>query len=77
MRLTKSYSNVSRRHAELGLDEDGRAWIRDCYSTNLTRVDADPLAPGATRDLRDGNTVRLCQGVTGTIELIRENPDAN
>jgi hypothetical protein len=69
--------NVSRRHAELGLDTNGRAWIRDCYSTNLTRVDAVPLAPGSDRELRDGSNVRLCRGVLGTIELIRERPDGS
>ena len=71
----QQHGNVSRRHAELGLDADGRAWIRDCYSTNLTRVNSEPLPPGQGRDLRDGSTVRLCHGVTGTIELIPEEPD--
>ena len=70
------HDNVSRRHAEVGLDADGRAWIRDWYSTNLTRVDTEPLPPGRGRDLRDGQTVRLCRTVAGTVELLREDPDA-
>ena len=69
------HNNVSRRHAEIGLDADGRAWIRDCYSTNLTRVDATALRPGQGGDLRHGSRVRLCQGMTGTVELVREDSD--
>lgn len=69
------HTHVSRRHAVLGLEPDGRAWIRDCYSTNLTQVGAEPLPAGAERDLRHKDQVRLCAAVVGTVDLIRKDPD--
>jgi pSer/pThr/pTyr-binding forkhead associated (FHA) protein len=69
------HTHVSRRHAVLGLENDGRAWIRDCYSTNLTRVNAEPLPAGAERELRHKDQVRLCAAVIGMVGLVRKNSD--
>lgn len=68
-------THVSRRHAVLGLERDGRAWIRDCYSTNLTMVSGEALKPGAERNLRDRDQVRLCAAVAGTVDLVRRDSD--
>jgi pSer/pThr/pTyr-binding forkhead associated (FHA) protein len=70
-----TYPTVSRRHAILRLDDDGRAWIRDCYSSNLTRVNGEPLPAGKERELRTGDQVRLCAQLAGMVTLIREVPD--
>jgi hypothetical protein len=70
-----TYPTVSRRHAILRMDDDGRAWIRDCYSSNLTRVNGEPLAAGEERELRTSDQVRLCAQLSGNVTLIREVPD--
>jgi hypothetical protein len=57
------------------MDDDGRAWIRDCYSSNLTRVNGEPLAAGEERELRTSDQVRLCAQLSGNVTLIREVPD--
>lgn len=69
------YDNVSRQHAVLGLELDGRAWIRDCYATNLTKVNSEPVDVGKEQDLRHGDRVRLCANLAGTVELFREVSD--
>ena len=74
--LFADHGNVSRRHAVLGLDPDGRAWIRDHYSTNLTKVSGQAVAVGGVHDLRHGDLVRLGADVTGTVELIKGVPGA-
>lgn len=71
-----AFDNVSRRHAIVGLDPDGRAWIRDYYSTNLTKVNSEPVSTGQECDLRDRDKIRLCANLIGTVELVREAPDA-
>jgi len=69
------HTQVSRRHAVLGLAADGRAWIQDWYSTNLTRVSGEPLPAGGERDLRPNDQVRLCADVAGKVEFVREDSD--
>lgn len=49
---------VSRRHARLFFDQ-GQLYIEDLQSTNLTRVNGDPVEPGNPRPLRSGDEVRL------------------
>jgi pSer/pThr/pTyr-binding forkhead associated (FHA) protein len=60
---------VSRRHATIGLDADGRAWLRHDGTTNLTRVDGLPVTAGAVRQLSGGETVVLSSEVTGRVIL--------
>jgi FHA domain-containing protein len=50
---------VSRRHATIGVDPDGRAWIRDEFATNGTSVGGAELDAGAEMPLKDGDRVRL------------------
>ncbi len=55
--------SVSKTHAELGIDGDGRPWIADRASTNGTAVIASGrellLARGERRSLEDGDRVRI------------------
>lgn len=53
---------VSRRHAVIGMDENGRVWIQDADSTNGTRVNGDELAEGEQRTLRPGDSVQFGAG---------------
>ncbi|WP_328392430.1 FHA domain-containing protein [Nocardia sp. NBC_00416] len=50
---------MSKDHALVGMDEDGRVWIQDDGSANGTKVNDDPLAPGEKRTLRPGDSVRF------------------
>jgi len=55
---------MSGRH--LALRRDGGAWTaRDLGSSNGTRIDGEPLGPGAARELRDGARLSLA----GAVEL--------
>ena len=63
---------VSRRHAVVGLDRDGTAWIRDCYALNATRLNGTAVGAGELRGLANHDRIRLCAGVNATIELIDE-----
>ncbi|MFD8248495.1 FHA domain-containing protein [Nocardia sp. NPDC059691] len=60
---------VSSRHATIGMDEDGRVWIRDAGSTNGTRVNGDLLAEGEKRTLAPGDAVRF-GGYRGEAQFI-------
>ena len=70
------HAGVSRRHATVGLEPDGRAWIRDEYASNQTKVNGDPLVPGGEQDLADENMIRLCVDTSGKVTLIRGDDDA-
>ncbi|WP_039801916.1 FHA domain-containing protein [Nocardia araoensis] len=52
-------STISRRHAIVGMDENGRVWIRDADSTNGTRVNGDRLDGGERRILEPGDELRF------------------
>lgn len=79
--LLERYDNVSRRHATVGLDPDGTAWVRDEHSTNGTFVNGTPVSAGARTPLRDGDALRLAAdctlGITVDRPGARERPDAD
>jgi pSer/pThr/pTyr-binding forkhead associated (FHA) protein len=54
--LPLSDSLISRRHAELTLDEKGECWVNDLKSANGTFVNRIPLS-GKKRMLKDGDIV--------------------
>ncbi|MGW2928315.1 FHA domain-containing protein [Streptomyces fungicidicus] len=72
--LLERYDNVSRRHATVGVEADGTAWVRDEHSTNGTFVNATPLRSGVRAPLRDGDTLRLAADCTLEVVLGR-GPD--
>lgn len=55
--LVGAHASVSRRHAEVFLDQTGAAWIRDWGSSNGTWVDGRPLARGEAVALAPGQQV--------------------
>ncbi len=65
------FDNVSRRHATLGFDGGGQAWVRDERSTNGTFVNDRRLQPGEQTALRDGDSIRLAADARGQIRLGR------
>jgi RNA polymerase subunit RPABC4/transcription elongation factor Spt4 len=72
----KRFPNVSRRHASVSLDTDGRASIRDEYSTNWTLHRSERLVPGRECELRDGDRIRLGADLSGRVRLLTEPPAA-
>lgn len=52
-------SAVSRKHAEIGKDENGSFYVRDLNSTNGTFVGGERLAPGMVHLLGDSARIKL------------------
>ncbi|MER7454579.1 FHA domain-containing protein [Nocardia beijingensis] len=50
---------VSSSHATMGMDADGRVWIRDAGSMNGTKVNGDRLAEGENRTLAPGDALQF------------------
>lgn len=48
--------HVSRRHAEI-YESEGRLWITDCESTNMTFLNGFPVL--GTREVRDGSRIDI------------------
>ena len=57
--LVLAEPSVSRCHAELRLDDQGRAWLTDLASTNGTFRNGDRVSTGTPVRLRDGDRLRL------------------
>ena len=64
------FDNVSRRHASVGLDVSGQAWVVDHDSTNGTYIDGIAVMPGRRTPLDDGAQLRLASDVAATIRRI-------
>lgn len=58
-------TSVSRRHARLSVGSDNTLQIEDVGSTNGTSINGAPIAPGLSRPLEPGSTLKL-----GDIELV-------
>ena len=58
-------TSVSRRHARLSVSINNTLQIEDVGSTNGTSINGTPLAPGLSRSVEPGSTLRL-----GDIELV-------
>lgn len=65
----RPFDNVSRKHATIGLDQAGRAWVRDERSTNGTYVNDRRLPAGEESPLADGDSLRLAADVIGQVYL--------
>jgi pSer/pThr/pTyr-binding forkhead associated (FHA) protein len=72
--LFRDFDNVSRRHATVGLSDDGRPWIRDERSMNGTYVDRERLPVEERRSLQDGDEIRLASNVVAQIRFV-SSPD--
>lgn len=65
----RQFDNVSRKHATIGLDPSGQAWVRDEGSTNGTYVNNRRVEPGQQATLSDGDELRLAADVAGRVKL--------
>lgn len=60
---------VSGRHALIGLELDGSAWILDKASTNHTHVDGCRITKNVRTPLTDGQRIEFVPGVEATVYL--------
>ncbi|MBO3750628.1 FHA domain-containing protein [Streptosporangiaceae bacterium NEAU-GS5] len=74
-RVLHTFDNVSRRHATLGVEPNGAAWVRDEDSTNGTFVNGSPAGAQVKTVLHDGDRLRLAADVEASIRLM-EHDDA-
>lgn len=65
--LFAAQDNLSRRHATVGFDRDGAAWVRDEYSTNGTFINDVPVLLGRRSVLQDGDQLRLTADLDATV----------
>ena len=65
-RVFRTYPNVSRRHAVVGVDPDGRAWIEPLRTPNGTFLDGDEIPAEVRHPLRTGHKMRLALHAEGT-----------
>jgi adenylate cyclase len=63
--LVLANTSVSRRHARLSVGTNNTLHIEDVGSTNGTAINGMPIAPGLSRPLEPGSTLKL-----GDIELV-------
>lgn len=66
-RLFRSFGNVSRRHAVVGVDVDGRAWIEPNPTPNGTFVNQREIAPSVRRPLESHQVVRFARFAEGVV----------
>ncbi|WP_328618149.1 FHA domain-containing protein [Amycolatopsis sp. NBC_00355] len=67
--LFARHDNVSRRHASVGVETDGRVWVRDEYSANGTFVNNTPVPRGQTASLAHGDRLRIASDVVALVEF--------
>ena len=62
----RAHANVSRRHAVVGADPGGRAWIEPADTPNGTFLDDVEIPPTQRRVLPNGARLRFARDVEGT-----------
>ena len=67
--LFRSFDNVSRRHAVIGFDPDGRPWIKPLNTPNGTFCVGRELAPNIEHPLRNGQRLRFALHAAGTVTV--------
>lgn len=53
---------ISKKHAEMKLEQPEKVWIRDCWSTQGTYVDGKSLIPGEWYEIKLGQVLTLGKG---------------
>jgi hypothetical protein len=67
--LFANHDNVSRRHASVGAEPDGTAWVRDEHSANGTFVNDKRVPSGGTLPLMHGDQLRMASNVVAQVEF--------
>ncbi|RSM64699.1 hypothetical protein DMB66_18810 [Actinoplanes sp. ATCC 53533] len=67
--LFRSYPNVSRHHAVIGTDPNGRAWIEPVPTPNGTFLDGVEIPASERRVLRQDTRIRFGLHAEGTVAV--------
>lgn len=67
--LFEDHDNISRKHATVGVEGNGKAWVRDEHSTNGTFVNNMKVAKGAKAALSNGDQLRMGSNMSAQVEL--------
>jgi len=68
-KILGDHDNVSRRHASVGVEPDGTAWVRDEHSTNGTFVNDARVPSGGTAALVHGDQLRIASNIIARVDL--------
>lgn len=68
-RVFRSYPNVSRHHAVIGTDPNGRAWIEPVPTPNGTFLDGVEIPASERRVLRQDTRIRFALHAEGTVAV--------
>lgn len=68
-RLFRPYPNVSRWHAVVGVEPDGRPWIEPLLTPNGTFIDEIEIPALVRRPLRNGQRLRFAKHAEGTVTI--------
>jgi len=68
-RLFRAYRNVSRRHAIVGVADDGQPWIEPNPTPNGTFLDGRELPDSGRQALRSGQTIRFALHADGEVTV--------
>jgi hypothetical protein len=70
-RLFRAYPNVGRRHADVGSDDDGTAWVVHRNETNDTYVNGETIERNERHPLKQGDRLRLARNAEGIVRIFR------
>ena len=69
-RVFRDHPNISRRHAAVGVGDDGRAWILPFATSNGTFVNDQEIPDALNRTLASGDRIRFAaSAAVGTVTL--------
>jgi hypothetical protein len=68
-RVFRNFKNVSRRHATVGVEPDGTAWIQPFPTPNGTFIDGTEIPASARQPLRNGQRLRFALHAEGTATI--------
>jgi hypothetical protein len=73
--LFRAYPNVSRRHAVVGADAAGRAWIEPVPTPNGTFLDGSEIPASERTPLRSNTRIRFALHAEGTVTVYSRQDD--
>ena len=71
------YPNVSREHTNIGVERDGRPWLKPTDAVNGTFLNDKEVTAPEQRELRNKDTLRLGLNCTGTVRVYASGDEAS
>lgn len=73
-RLFRGFPNVSRRHAVVGVDGDGRVWIEPLLTPNGTFINGAEIPESIGKTLFSGDSIRFARNAEGAVTIYDGQP---